>query len=231
MSERTVAVLGLGAFGTFLCEALKQGGAEVLALDSHQDRVDAIKDIADRAFVADTTNADALTAAGVPGADTVVVAIGENTEASIITTLNVQELGAPRVVARAISEVHRRILLKLGVNDVVNPEQQAAARLAAELTAQGIEKLADLGEEYVFVMVRPPEFAIGRNLADLAIRARYELNVVGVHRPRSEASEDGLLVSRPRFILPDAATRFADGDRVSLVGREADIARFLAASE
>lgn len=225
--EKKVVVLGLGTFGQYLCRSLKQTGAAVIAVDSRQSNVDAIKDVVDRAMTGDSTDVGVLKRSETVDADAVVVAIGENTESSIITTLNLQELGVERIYARAVSVVHRKILEKLGVTRIINPESQSAERLAGELAGGGLENLAVLEDGYQFVAIDPPEEVRGKSLVELDLRRRFRINVVGIRRVQYATDEEGHDLSETRFVLPEASTVIGGNDRLLLIALEHDIAAFI----
>jgi trk system potassium uptake protein TrkA len=218
--SKKVVVLGLGTFGQFLCRSLKRAGAEVVAVDTVKDGVESMKDVVDRVLHGDATDPAVLRRADVVDADAVIVAIGEHTEGSIITTLNLQELGVELIYARAVSDVHRKILEKLGVTRIINPESQSAERLAGELVQGGLESLATLEDAYQFVAINPPEPIQGKTLMELDLRRRFQVNVVGVRRLEFTTDEDGNEISRTRFVLPEASTVIGKNDRLLLIGTE-----------
>lgn len=225
MAERSssIAIIGLGVFGQFLCEALSETDAYVVAIDSEQSNVNSVDSWVDKSVVGDATDAKILEEAGVGSCDIAVVAIGENTEASIIASLNVQDLGVPRVYARSVTEVHRKILRKLGILEVINPEAREARRLAVELTRQGVERLAELEDGYSFVVMGVPEKMLGKPLRELDFRNRFGANIVGIRRPEETYDSEGGAMLFTRFVLPDAQTTFEQDDRILVIAREEDL--------
>lgn len=223
--SQRIAVLGLGTFGLSLCRALAQTDVEVIAVDRHEVNVDSIKDTVDVAVTGDATDPAVLEGAGVADCDVAIVAIGENTESSIIATLNLQDLGIAQIYARAMTVMHRRVLRKLGIAKIINPEEDAAVRLAASLSERAIEQLVDLGEGFSFVVVSAPENFAGRNLADLDLRRTARVNVVGIRRVASGAAEGGIDFSYTQFVLPDGNTIVQEHDRLLVVGRPDDVRR------
>lgn len=223
--SQRIAVLGLGTFGLSLCRALAQTDVEVIAVDRHEVNVDSIKDTVDVAVTGDATDPAVLEGAGVADCDVAIVAIGENTESSIIATLNLQDLGIAQIYARAMTVMHRRVLRKLGIAKIINPEEDAAVRLAASLSERAIEQLVDLGEGFSFVVVSAPENFAGRNLADLDLRRTARVNVVGIRRVASGAAEGGIDFSYTQFVLPDGNTVVQEHDRLLVVGRPDDVRR------
>ncbi|HKK47560.1 MAG TPA: TrkA family potassium uptake protein [Alkalispirochaeta sp.] len=222
-SARTVTILGLGTYGLSLCRALSQTDVEVIAIDRHEAHVDSIKDIVGVAITGDATDPAVLEGAGVANSDVAIVAIGENTESSIIATLNLQDLGIGQIYARAMTHMHRRVLRKLGITQVINPEEDAAVRLAASLSERAIEQLVDLGEGFSFVVVSAPERFAGKNLAELDLRRTFRVNVVGIRRLASGSAEGGIDFSYTRFVLPDGNTVVEEHDRLLVVGRPDDV--------
>jgi trk system potassium uptake protein TrkA len=222
---RSIAVLGLGTFGLSLCRALAQTDVSVIAVDRHETNVTAINDKVDVAVTGDATDPAVLEGAGVADCDVAIVAIGENTESSIIATLNLQDLGIGHIYARAMTPMHRRVLKKLGVAQVINPEEDAAVRLAASLSERAIEQLVDLGEGFSFVVVSAPKDFAGKNLADLDLRRSARINVVGIRRTSSGSAEGGIDFSYTQFVLPDGNTIVEEHDRLLVVGRPDDVRR------
>ena len=221
--RKVVGVLGLGSFGQSLCRSLKRGEVDVIAVDRHESNVELLKDVVDSAITGDSTDPAVLQAAGVGECDVAIVAIGENTESSVITTLNVEDLGVPAIYARAVTSMHRRILRKLGVTQVINPEEESAVRLAAALSEQGVEQLVELGEGFSFVILGAPEELIGKTLQELDLRRQYRINVVGLRRNMEGSAEGGIDFSYTRFVLPEGSTRIEDEDRLLVIGRPEDI--------
>ncbi len=221
--DKSIAVLGLGVFGQFLCEALAETDAYVIAVDNSEQNVGTIDGFVDKSVVGDVTDAQVLKEAGVASCDIAVVAIGERTEASMIASMTVQELGVPIVYARAVSEVHRRILNKLGVLEVVNPEAREARRLAVELTRQGAERLVELEDGYAFVVMGIPRGMVGKSLSELDIRNRYGVNIVGIRRPEETYDSEGGALLFTRFILPEAQTVLEKQDRILVIARDNDL--------
>lgn len=230
MEKQKIAVLGLGSFGVSLCRALKQTESDVIAIDRHEANTNAVKDFVDYALTGDAADGAVLQTAGVGDCDVAVVAIGENTEASIMATLNLQDLDVPTIYTRAMSAMHRRVLRKLGVAQIINPEEEAAVRLAASLSRTGIEQLVDLGEGFSFVVVTAPTDLRGNALADLQLRRRFRVNVVGIRRSTPGSTESGIDFSYSRFVLPDGGTTIEEGDRLLVVGRPDDIRSLMESS-
>jgi trk system potassium uptake protein TrkA len=175
-------VIGLGRFGRAVCQTLYEMGYDVLATDVEEKLVAQVlgDKIVSSALQLDCTEPNALREAGIFELDTVIVAIGNYVQESIITTLNVKEAGVKYVVAKASSEIHGKLLKKVGADLVVYPEHEAGCELAYTLTRPGILDRFKLDPENSIVEVAiPPEFD-GKTLAEIKIRSRYGLNVLAV---------------------------------------------------
>lgn len=180
--RRQFAVIGLGRFGRAVCETLHRLGYEVMGTDVDEKRVAQIlnEKHASSAVQLDSTEPTALKQAGIFEFDTVIVAIGNYVQESIVTTLNLKEAGVEHVVAKASSDIHGKLLKKVGADFVVFPESQAGKDLAYTLTKPAILDRFELDPEHSIVEVAVPEEFDGKSLAELEIRGRYGLNVLAV---------------------------------------------------
>jgi trk system potassium uptake protein TrkA len=156
--------------------------------------------------VGDAQDKDVLRALGVRDFDCAIVAIGSNLAASVLTVMNLQELGVPYVICKAHDETHRRVLEKLGVDRVVIPEQENAARLARSLNSHNVLDYIELSEEYGIIEVPSPAAWIGKSLKELNIRAKLGVNIIAIRQ------EGKINVS------PSADFRFAEGDVLVVLG-------------
>ncbi|MFP4644907.1 MAG: potassium channel family protein, partial [Spirochaetales bacterium] len=133
--QKTFAVLGLGVFGRQICETLVERGGSVIAIDQAPDLVEQVKETVTQAILIDATNEESLSEAALDDVDVAVVAIGDNVEASILTTALLKKKGVAQVFARAISALHARVLKQVGADEVLNLETDAGSRLANRLIA------------------------------------------------------------------------------------------------
>jgi len=209
------AVIGLGRFGRAVCATLHGLGYEVLGTDIEEKRVSqALSErIAGHALQLDSTEPAALQEAGVFEFDTVIVAIGNYIQQSIITTLNLKEGGVPYVIAKASSEVHCKLLQRVGADRVVFPEYEAGCELARNLTKPGILDRIDLDPDHSIVEVVIPEEFHGRTITELRMRSRYGVNLLAV-------SQDGKM-----DINPDPNRRLEKGSAMVVIGCNKDINR------
>jgi len=180
--NRQFAVIGLGRFGRAVCTSLHKMGHEVLGTDIDEKLVSQVltQKVASHAIQLDSTEPESLKEAGIFEMDTVIVAIGNYLQESIITTLNVKEAGVEHVVAKASSEIHGKVLRRVGADRVVFPEYEAGCALASTLTQPGFLEKFELDTENSIVEVLTPEEFHGKTLAQLDLRNRYGLSVLAI---------------------------------------------------
>ena len=181
-ANRQFAVIGLGRFGRAVCGSLHRMGYEVLAGDRDEKLVGRVltEKIANHAVQLDSTDPIALKQAGIFEFDTVIVAIGNYLEESVITTLNLKEAGVEQVVVKASSDTHRKLLVRVGADRVVFPEYEAGYHLARTLTKPSILERFDLDRDNSIVEVLVPEEFDGKTLKELELRLNYRLNVLAI---------------------------------------------------
>lgn len=180
--NKQYAVIGLGRFGRAVCSTLHGLGYDVLGTDVDEKRVAQVLNdqIVGHALELDSTEPSALKEAGIFEFDTVIVAIGNYLQESIITTLNLKEGGVPHVVAKASSEVHGKLLKRVGADHVVYPEREAGCALARSLTKPAILDRFELDRENSIVEVLVPKEFDGKTIYELQLRSRYGLNLLAV---------------------------------------------------
>ncbi|MDJ0636160.1 MAG: TrkA family potassium uptake protein [Xenococcaceae cyanobacterium MO_188.B29] len=213
--NRQFAVIGLGRFGRAVCGSLHKLGYEVLGTDIDEKLVTQAlsQRLASHAIQLDSTEPEALKEAGIYEMDTVIVAIGNYLQESIITTLNVKEAGVEYVVAKASSEIHGKLLRRVGADHVVFPEHEAGCALAETITKPGILERFELDPENSIVEVLVPEDFHHKTLAELELRNSYGVSVLAVG--------DGEKFS----INPDPRQKLSKGLVMVVIGCNKDIQR------
>jgi len=208
---RQFAVIGLGRFGRAVCTTLNSLGYEVLAADEDERRVSqALTDqIAAHAVQLDTTQPTALKESGITEFDTVIVAIGNYVEESIITTLNLKEAGVKNVVAKASSEIHGKLLDRVGADHVVFPEHEMGCELARSLTTPGILDRFEIDPDHSIAEVIVPKSFDQKTIIDLDLRNRYELTVLAVSQDQQPDKFE---------INPSPVTRLKAGGLMVVIG-------------
>ncbi|MEW6727714.1 potassium channel family protein [Desulforudis sp. 1088] len=176
------AVIGLGRFGTGLAVTLARMGYEVLAVDRDEDRVKAVMDEVTHAVQADALDAEALKALGLKSFDVVVVAIGTDIEASILTTVMLKEMKVRRIVAKANTELHGKVLARVGADKVIFPERDMGVRVAHAMVSGNILDHIELSPDYSVVELVAPEGLIGKTLGEAEIRGRHGISLIAIRR-------------------------------------------------
>ena len=179
---KSCVVIGLGRFGREVARRLCELGCEVLAVDNSSDLVHQISNDVTQAVVADGKDKDVLRALGVRDFDCAIVAIGDNLADSVLVTMNLKELGLPRIICKASDETHRQVLKKLGADQVVIPEQENASRLAKSLASKNVLDYIELSEDYGIVEVPAPAPWLEKSLIELNVRAKLGVNILAVRR-------------------------------------------------
>ncbi|NES25244.1 MAG: TrkA family potassium uptake protein [Symploca sp. SIO3E6] len=209
------AVIGLGRFGRAVCSSMHRLGYEVLGTDISEKLVDQAltAQIVSHAIQLDSTEPSALEEAGIFELETVIVAIGNYLQESIITTLNLKEAGVSHVVAKASSEVHGKLLRRVGADHVIFPEYEAGCALARSLTKPSILEQFDLDPNNSIVEILVPEEFDGKTIMELELRQHYGLNLIAIGR--NEHFE----------INPDPTRRLHKGLVMVVIGSNQDIDR------
>ena len=186
--KRKFAVIGLGRFGSTIALELARLGHEVLGVDQDRRRIDDVADQITHAAIADAEDEKALRELDIPNYDAVVVAIGENIEANILSSLVVKSLGVKEVWSKAISHNHHKILAKLGIDRIVHPEFEMGQRVAQALNYPQVMDYIALGHDQFVVEVRASERIEGKTLAQLDFETRLSVRLLGVKRGRDFVS-------------------------------------------
>ena len=182
---KSYIVIGLGRFGQTLARQLCMLGAEVLALDVRNDLVQQVAEDVTHAVVGDAQDKEVLRALGVRNFDCAIIAIGSDLAASVLTTMNLKELGVPYIICKAHDETHRRVLEKLGVDRVIIPEQENAQRLARSLNSHNVLDYIELSEDYGILEVPAPKAWVGKTLRELNVRAKLGVIMIAVENGKS----------------------------------------------
>jgi len=209
------AIIGLGRFGDQLARGLSEAGAEVIAVDSDPELVEAIRDTVALAVAMDATDEKALTAQGLDKVDVAVVGIGTAFEAAALTVSALKQIGVARVIGRATTAARAEILRRIGADEVVIPEAESAVRWSHRLVAPNVLDKIDLDEDHALVQIRTPDAWAGKTLEQLNVRKKWKVNVVSIRRllPDTVKGGGGYVIDTP---LPDS--RIELGDLLLVVG-------------
>ena len=177
---KTFIVIGLGLFGTETARKLCTHGCEVLAMDIRSDLVQHVAADVTQAVVGDGQDKEVLRALGAGKFDCAIIAIGDDLAASVLTTMNLKELGVPYVICKAHDETHRRVLEKLGVDRVVIPECEFGGKLARSLSSHNMLDYIELSQDHGILEIPAPKSWVGQTLRQLNVRAKLGVNIIAV---------------------------------------------------
>ncbi len=209
--KKQFAVVGMGRFGSSVARTLHELGFEVLAIDSSEERIQEVSGMVTHALQADSTEEEALRAIGIRNFDVVVVAIGQDIQSSILTTLILKELGVSTLVVKAQNELHGKVLAKIGADKVVYPERDMGHRVAHHLVSPNILDHIELSDEYSLLELKAPRSMIGGTLRQLDIRAKHRCNVIAI-------KHDGQM-----NISPYGEDTIRENDILVIVGKNDDL--------
>jgi len=178
--KKEFVVFGLGRFGRSVATTLAESGCEVMVVDGDADKVHEMADVVTYAVTADVTDPEALESLGIHNFDGAIVAIGTDMEASIMVTILVKELGIPYILAKAQSDIHARVLRKVGADAVVFPEKETGMRIAHNLIMGNFFDAVELSSTFSMMEIPVKEEWIGNSMKQLNFRSKYKINVVGV---------------------------------------------------
>lgn len=180
---KKIVLIGVGKFGATLALALSEKGCDVLAIDENEERIDALKDKVSQPVVADALDKEVLEKLGVHEADVVVVSLGGRIDSSVLVCLYLHELGVRKIIVKAEGEDHAKVLKAVGAHEILIPERDEALRLANSIISPNILESFQLSDEYGIIEVVSPEKYFFKTLRQLEIRRKFEVHVLGIHKP------------------------------------------------
>lgn len=209
--KKQFIVIGLGRFGSSLTKTLVEAGHEVLAVDKDIDLVQSMSSIATHAIQADSTDEEVLKELGVGNFSHAIVAIGENLQSSILTTLLLKEMNIPKVTVKAKNIMYGKVLTKIGADQVVYPERDMGIRLGRQLSSDNLIDYIELSPDYNLVELNAPAAMNGYTIQQLDVRAKYGVNIMAIK------SAEGINIS------PLAEDKIKTGDTLLIIGANEDI--------
>ena len=210
MTRRSFAVIGLGRFGSAMSRTLVELGQDVIGIDANEENVQRLADALPAVLQLNATDERALRNAGIQDVDVAVISIGENIEASLLVVMLVKELGIPRVIAKAVTPLHGRILEKIGVDRVIFPEREMAMRVAHSLVVPNVLDYIELSRDFSIIEMPAPVDFTGKTLRELQLRPKYGLTLIAIKRHAGDGETTN--------IAPQADDRIEPGDVLSLLG-------------
>ena len=222
-----IIIFGLGNFGMSLALSLTETGNEVIAIDKQMDKVNLVKDKISFALCMDSTNELAYEALQLKDADKVVVAIGENEGAAIITTAIIKKLSNVKIISRALSPIHDTVLEAMGIYSIIHPEQESADRLTKQINFKTTLENYQLDNNYTISEVKAkPEFH-GKTLAELNAVDKYHLSLVTIIRKKEKTNLIGKkTIVKETIGVPNAETVIFEDDILVVFGQNKDISTY-----
>ncbi len=223
---KTFAIIGLGTFGSRLCEELSAKGGVVLAIDNQGDLIERVKDITAQSVLVDSTDEEAMSQVPFEDIDTAVVAIGDNIEASILSTAILKKMGIPRIIARSVTDIHQRVLRQVGADEVINLEINAGNNLAQKLISPDILDSIPISDTISLAEVLTPQEFAGKSLVELDLRNKMHVTVAAIRRTNLSIDEEGNTVTGEQIIFPGPQDLLEKTDVMLVVGENEPLQAF-----
>ena len=210
---KRVIVIGLGIFGTNIVKSLYENGFEVIAIDKDKEAVQDVKDFSTKAIVADGTDKQMIDMIGIQEDDVVIISFGEDLAASTLITLNLKQQKVKHIIVKAPDDDHKLILEKVGATEVIIPEKEIANKIVKALTSPNVLDYLPLSEDYMIFELAPPKIFLGKTIAELQLRGRYNIEVLAVRD----------IIKDKVFMVPGADFVIKDGVVLVVMAKEEDI--------
>lgn len=212
--KKQFAVIGLGRFGGSVCRELYQMGHEVLAIDTNEDKVNSFSRYSTHAVVANATDENALQSLGIRNFEHVVVAIGDNIQASILCTLLLKEMKVKEVWVKAQNPYHHKVVERIGADRIIHPEHDMGVRIAHYLVSEKIIDYIELSPEYSIVELIASQKVSNKTITQLDIRAKFGCTILGMKRGEQV------------IISPTPDHEIYENDILIVIGHNKDLKRF-----
>ncbi len=218
------AVIGLGRFGVTIAETLVKKGAEVIAIDNDEKKVEEARTFVTNSVCLDSTDEQALRAIDIGNVDAVVIAIGENIEVSVLTAAILRKIGVGKIMAKVDSELHARILSIMGVQRTIFPEQYVGREIANLLISQHIFTYTEISKEHSVVEIAVPSFFVGKSLKTLDVRNKYNISIIAIKSTKPTVDEQGNnILLEETNVLPSADDVLHKSDKIIIIGKNNDV--------
>lgn len=216
-------VIGLGNFGLSLAQQLEENGCEVLGIDMSRELVEHAKDFLSHAVIGDATNKDLLSSLSLKDFDGSIISIGQDMAPSTLIALYLKEAGAQNIIVRAVSRDHGKILEKIGVTEVLYPENEMAVKLANRLSMKNALDYLPLSDEHGILEVIPPKSFIGKDLKELQISVRFKCQVIAIKHMNHRAGAESATGDFSLKIPPSADDIITSDTIMIIIGKVKDI--------
>lgn len=214
--KKSFCIIGLGKFGFSLAQTLISEGNQVMVIDTDVEKINLLADSATNAVIGDATNEKVLREAGITDYDCVAVCLSGNLNDNVLITIMLKEMGIKKVISRAHSESHRRVLERIGADMVVLPEQDMGEKLGYMFSKDNVTEFIEFSG-YKIVEMLVPKAWIGKTLMELDVRRKYGVNIIAI------VSADD---PKPN-VSPSPTRPFAEGDKISIIGSDKEVERLI----
>ena len=231
MNYSKFAVIGVGKYGSTIARRLAEKGAQVFAFDPNEEKIESIKDELAFAVTLDATDLRALTSQNVGELDAAVVAIGENFEATVLTCVHLIDLGVKRVIARASGDHQRLILEKIGVTEILTPENEVADVVREKLLNPNIVSFLQLPDDHEIAEIRAPKGCVGRSIDDVGLRDKYEMTLITIKREYALTKNGEDCFEEHIIGVPKSDTVIQEKDTLVVFGAAKSVERFIDINE
>jgi len=212
---KSFVVIGLGRFGSNLAKTLFSLGYEVLAIDENEENVQKISNFVTHAVIGDAKDENVLRSIGVRNFDCAVVAVSNDLESSVLISLMLKDMGVKYVVSKAQSDLHAKVLQKIGVDKIVFPEKDMGMKVAQSLAMNNILDYIELSDTYSIVEVIVPPKWVGKTLRDLDVRVNYGVNIIAIRHDVTKQIE----------VSPNPDNKLMEKDALVIIGSNQDISK------
>lgn len=212
---KSILIIGLGRFGRHMAQKFSEQGNDILAVDTDEDRVNAVLPFVTDAQIGDATNEMFVESLGVANFDLCVVAIGDNFQSSLETTSLLKDMGAKFVLSRASRDVHAKFLLRNGADEVVYTEKETAERLAVKYGNDSVFDYIEINEDYSIYEIGVPASWVGKSILDKKVRTKYNISILATKR------------GKEIYPLPHPDHVFSETESLMILGRNEDVKRLI----
>lgn len=212
---RRAVVIGLGIFGYHIARTLFENGFEVVAIDKNKDVIQKIRDYSTKAVLADGTDQEIMDEIGIGEDDIAIISFGEDLAAATLITLHLKQMKVKNIIVKAPNEDHKKILEKVGATEVIIPEMDVAKKLAKSLVSPNVMDYIPLSDDYMIFELAPPNSFLGKTLAQLQLRNRFNIEVIAVRD----------IIADHIHMVPHADFVVKDGEVLVVIGKEKDIGK------
>lgn len=212
---KSILIIGLGRFGKHMAQKFSEQGNDIMAVDTNEDRVNAVLPFVTDAQIGDATNEMFVESLGVANFDLCVVAIGDNFQNSLETTALLKDMGARFVLSRASRDVHAKFLLRNGADEVVYTEKETAERLAVKYGNDSVFDYIEINEDYSIYEIGVPASWVGKSILDKKVRTKYNISILATKR------------GKEIYPLPHPDHVFSETESLMILGRNEDVERLI----